>query len=162
MGLDLTKTAGGKWLPAGRYIVKIVSKEMVTANSGSEGVKYEFMEIATGRKTKGSYWMYDSAGDPSKGAWRLRALSEAAKLDEASLRNFNAGMLVGRTVGIIVEQDEGTIYHSVQGEFAPDEKAAPRKQAEGAASESAEQDAQQQEPSEPPESDPIDDDDVPF
>lgn len=125
MGLNLLETGGGDWLPEGRFVVRIAKQKSITANSGSRGVEYEFVEDSTGRRTKGSYWTYAKDGAVNNGAWRLRVLSEAAGLDEDSMRDFQPGMLLGFTVGVIVKQDDNGKYHSVQGEFAPDSESSP-------------------------------------
>lgn len=122
MGLDLTKTGGGDWLTDGRHVVKVVSYKSCTAHSGSKGVEYEFVQESTGKRQKNSYWMYAPDGSPSKGAWRLRTLAEAAKLDNDAIRDFNPSMPVGRTVGIVVEKQEGEKWHNVVEEFVPTAK----------------------------------------
>jgi len=122
MGYDLTKTGGGDWLTDGRHVVKVVSHKSCEANSGSRGVEYEFVQESTGRRQKASYWMYYGDGSPNKGAWRLRTLAEAAKLDNDAIRDFNPSMLVGRTVGIVVEKEEGEKWHNVIEEFVPTAK----------------------------------------
>ena len=120
MGLDLTKTGGGDWLTKGRYVVKITKQKQITAKSGSRGVEYEFVEESTGKRAKGSYWMYAADRSVNNGAWRLRELAESAGLDENYLRDFQPSMLMGKTVGVIVEKDGK--YHVVNGEFPPNEK----------------------------------------
>jgi len=120
MGLNLMETGGGEWLTEGRYITRIVKQKPITANTGSRGVEYEFVEDSTGHRAKGSYWMYAADRSVSPGAWRLRQLAKSAGLDEDSLRDFQPSMLMGKTVGVIVEKDGK--YHVVQGEFPPDEQ----------------------------------------
>ena len=120
MGLNLMETGGGDWLPQGRFVVRIAKQKSITANSGSRGVEYEFVAESTCRRAKGSYWMYAADRSVSPGAWRLRELAESAGLDENSLRDFQPSMLMGKTVGVIVEKDGK--YHVVNGEFPPNEK----------------------------------------
>ena len=122
MGFDLTKTGGGDWLTDGRHVVKVVGFKSFKAHSGSTGVEYEFVQESTGKRQKNSYWMYAPDGSPSGGAWRLRTLAEAAKLDNDAIRDFNPSMVVGRTVGIVVEKEEGEKWHNVIEEFVPTAK----------------------------------------
>jgi len=122
MGLDLTKTGGGDWLTDGRHVVKVTGYKSCKANSGSKGVEYEFVQESTGKRQKASYWMYYADGSPNKGAWRLRTLAEAAKLDNDAIRDFNPSMMIGRTVGIVVVKEEGEKWHNVVEEFVPTTK----------------------------------------
>lgn len=122
MGFDLTKTGGGDWLTDGRHVVKVVGYKSCKANSGSKGVEYDFVQESTGKRQKASYWMYYGDGSPNKGAWRLRTLAEAGKLDNDAIRDFNPSMMVGRTVGIVVEKEEGEKWHNVIEEFVPTAK----------------------------------------
>lgn len=162
MGLDLTKTGGGGWLTDGRHVAKCTGFEGVTANSGSKGVEYQFVQESTGKRAKGTYWTYNHDGSTNKGAWRLRTLAEAAKLDISAIRDFNPSMVVGRTVGIIVEQ-EGK-YRDVVGEFVPtaEDIARSNKEGEESQSQAASEDAQRQDQSAQSGPPVIDDDDCPF
>ncbi len=161
MGLDLTKTGGGGWLTDGRHVAKVMSFSNVLANSGSKGVEYQFVQESTGKRAKGTYWTYNRDGSTNKGAWRLRTLAEAGKLDKSSIRDFNPSMMIGRTVGIVVEQDGK--YHDVIGEFVPTPEDITRSGEEGEESQSQapDEDAQRQDQSEQSESQAIDDD-CPF
>lgn len=101
--MDLTKYGQG-YLTEGIYKVKVVSKKLFTANSGTKGVDFAVAD-RSGATSKVGFMLTEKA------MFRLGSFAGACGLSEEEMQNYDHDMLIGKYVKVRIVRDGG--YHKV-------------------------------------------------